>query len=104
MHHRGFSISPAISCHELPGTGGRPPPARVASGCPAVPTWLASEDIVATPGGVSMAEQHSSTEPPRPAPDRARPATIYDVARLAGVAPSTVSRAFARPGRVKLDT
>ncbi|HHW82278.1 MAG TPA: LacI family transcriptional regulator [Actinomycetales bacterium] len=30
--------------------------------------------------------------------------TIYDVARLAGVAPSTVSRAFARPGRVSLAT
>jgi LacI family transcriptional regulator len=29
-----------------------------------------------------------------------RPPTIYDVARLAGVAPSTVSRAFSRPGRV----
>lgn len=30
--------------------------------------------------------------------------TIYDVAQLAGVAPSTVSRAFARPGRVKAET
>ncbi|GAA3601480.1 LacI family DNA-binding transcriptional regulator [Kineosporia mesophila] len=29
-----------------------------------------------------------------------RPPTIYDVARAAGVAASTVSRAFARPGRV----
>ncbi|MDO8120329.1 LacI family DNA-binding transcriptional regulator [Isoptericola sp. b490] len=33
-----------------------------------------------------------------------RPVTIYDVARAAGVAPSTVSRAFARPGRVNADT
>jgi LacI family repressor for deo operon, udp, cdd, tsx, nupC, and nupG len=32
--------------------------------------------------------------------DAPRPPTIYDVARLAGVAPSTVSRAFSRPGRV----
>jgi LacI family repressor for deo operon, udp, cdd, tsx, nupC, and nupG len=30
--------------------------------------------------------------------------TIYDVARVAGVAPSTVSRAFSRPGRVNSDT
>ena len=30
--------------------------------------------------------------------------TIRDVARVAGVAPSTVSRAFARPGRVSVNT
>lgn len=30
--------------------------------------------------------------------------TIYDVARAAGVAPSTVSRAFSRPGRVNTET
>ncbi len=30
--------------------------------------------------------------------------TIYDVAKAAGVAPSTVSRTFARPGRVNADT
>lgn len=33
-----------------------------------------------------------------------RPPTIYDVAQAAGVAASTVSRAFARPGRVKAET
>lgn len=33
-----------------------------------------------------------------------RPPTIYDVAKAAGVAPSTVSRAFARPGRVNFET
>lgn len=38
------------------------------------------------------------TEPPRTA------VTIYDVAAAAGVAPSTVSRAFARPGRVNAET
>ncbi len=32
------------------------------------------------------------------------PVTIYDVARAAGVAPSTVSRTFARPGRVNAET
>jgi DNA-binding LacI/PurR family transcriptional regulator len=37
-------------------------------------------------------------------PRTARPPTIYDVARAAGVAPSTVSRAFARPGRVNSET
>src|SRR3954470_15754908 len=33
-----------------------------------------------------------------------RPVTIYDVARAAGVAASTVSRAFSRPGRVNAAT
>ena len=33
-----------------------------------------------------------------------RDVTIYDVARAAGVAPSTVSRAFSRPGRVNAAT
>jgi DNA-binding LacI/PurR family transcriptional regulator len=35
---------------------------------------------------------------------RGRAPTIYDVARAAGVAASTVSRAFSRPGRVHVDT
>jgi DNA-binding LacI/PurR family transcriptional regulator len=39
----------------------------------------------------------------RPDSDSPRP-TIYDVARIAGVAPSTVSRALARPGRVSAAT
>lgn len=33
-----------------------------------------------------------------------RSITIYDVAKAAGVAPSTVSRAFSRPGRVNAET
>ena len=33
-----------------------------------------------------------------------RGSSIYDVARAAGVAPSTVSRAFSRPGRVNART
>ena len=36
--------------------------------------------------------------------DKPRPVTIYDVADEAGVAASTVSRAFARPGRVNAAT
>lgn len=42
-------------------------------------------------------------EPVIPEPVIPKP-TIYDVARAAGVAPSTVSRAFSRPGRVDADT
>lgn len=37
-------------------------------------------------------------------PKRRKKVTIYDIAEAAGVAPSTVSRAFARPGRVHSDT
>lgn len=33
-----------------------------------------------------------------------RSVTIYDVAKAAGVAPSTVSRTFSRPGRVNVET
>ncbi|MFJ4622454.1 LacI family DNA-binding transcriptional regulator [Streptomyces sp. NPDC088812] len=49
-------------------------------------------------------------QPPHPpgngegARARTRPPTIYDVARAAGVAASTVSRAFSRPGRVNAET
>lgn len=39
-----------------------------------------------------------------PSASKGRAPTIYDVARRAGVAPSTVSRAFARPGRVSFET
>ncbi len=39
-----------------------------------------------------------------PEGERGRPPTIYDVARAAGVAASTVSRAFSRPGRVNAET
>ena len=38
------------------------------------------------------------------AADPSRPVTIYDVAAAAGVAPSTVSRTFSRPGRVGAGT
>lgn len=41
-----------------------------------------------------------------PTPGTPRPSgpTIYDVAKACGVAPSTVSRAFSRPGRVNAET
>jgi len=50
---------------------------------------------VADPG-----TQHSAAGRDKPG----RPPTIYDVAAAAGVASSTVSRAFARPGRVNFET
>ena len=48
--------------------------------------------------GAMSADSGESPRTPGAAP------TIYDVARRAGVAPSTVSRTFARPGRVSFDT
>jgi LacI family transcriptional regulator len=39
-----------------------------------------------------------------PAGRRAKAATIYDVARAAGVNPSTVSRALSKPGRINVKT
>lgn len=46
-----------------------------------------------------------SSDPPEVGDrDQSRPVTIYDVAAAAGVAPSTVSRAFSRPGRVNAET
>lgn len=50
-----------------------------------------SEDLVGTPGTVRKRAGKSS-------------ATIYDIARLTGVNPSTVSRALSRPGRVSAKT
>ncbi|WP_158630486.1 LacI family DNA-binding transcriptional regulator [Glycomyces terrestris] len=40
----------------------------------------------------------------RPAPKSKAPATIYDIARITGVNPSTVSRALNQPGRVSAST
>ncbi|HEU5027305.1 MAG TPA: LacI family DNA-binding transcriptional regulator [Spirillospora sp.] len=47
-------------------------------------------------------DEHDDAPPITERP--AKPPTIYDVAKAAGVATSTVSRAFARPGRVNADT
>jgi len=47
----------------------------------------------------------SAAPSPSAAPRRGRSAvTIYDVARLAGVSPSTVSRALSKPGRINVKT
>jgi DNA-binding LacI/PurR family transcriptional regulator len=50
--------------------------------------------------GVSGLIKNTQTEPIV----RAAPPTIYDVARIAGVATSTVSRALSNPGRVSFKT
>jgi LacI family transcriptional regulator len=47
-------------------------------------------------------ELSSSVSPPRG--DRRSKATIYDIARHAGVSPSTVSRALNKPGRINAKT
>jgi LacI family transcriptional regulator len=39
-----------------------------------------------------------------PPADRKHPITIYDIAKKAGVSPSTVSRVFSKPGRVGAET
>lgn len=49
----------------------------------------------------TLAGVHEAENAP---PERRRGPTIYDVATAAGVAPSTVSRAFSRPGRVNSET
>lgn len=49
------------------------------------------------------AEKGRSTRPRRRAP-KAPAATIYDIAKLAGVNPSTVSRALNQPGRINIKT
>ncbi|PFG41239.1 LacI family transcriptional regulator [Georgenia soli] len=50
-----------------------------------------------------LADLSDPADLPAPARRRSSP-TIYDVAQAAGVAPSTVSRAFSRPGRVNAET
>lgn len=56
--------------------------------------------------GSQSGEQSGSQSGPRsgPQPGAQPKATIYDVARVAGVSPSTVSRAFTQPGRVSYKT
>lgn len=49
-------------------------------------------------------DQAAAEEKPDKTPRRRKKVTIYDIAKEAGVAPSTVSRAFARPGRVHSET
>ena len=52
-----------------------------------------------------MADELDDPNPTSPTrPTRPTRPTIYDVARASGVAPSTVSRTFSRPGRVNVET
>jgi LacI family transcriptional regulator len=54
---------------------------------------------------LSGEESATAGEEQAAAPRRGRSAaTIYDVAKLAGVAPSTVSRALSKPGRINVKT
>lgn len=53
--------------------------------------------------GPSSAPEVSSASHPDPKNGRANP-TIYDIAKVAGVNPSTVSRALSKPGRVSAKT
>jgi LacI family transcriptional regulator len=59
---------------------------------------VSSED--AAPSGEDATPGETAGVPPK----RGRSATIYDVAKLAGVAPSTVSRALSKPGRINVKT
>lgn len=65
-----------------------------------------SEDAAATDGQVPADAPADAPDdsPSAGAPAQRHTPTIYDVAKAAGVAPSTVSRAFSRPGRVNAET
>lgn len=67
---------------------------------PAAPGVLVSQGSVAARPRVVVAYGG----PMAGADEGALAPTIYDVARVAGVAPSTVSRTFSRPGRVSAST
>lgn len=60
---------------------------------------MGSVQVAGRPAGWSV--KVTGVEPPTPP---TKPATIYDVAAAVGVSPSTVSRAFSRPGRVSAKT
>ena len=59
--------------------------------------WLGSDE------GKEMSEEDAGLEVLPPA-SRKQPVTIYDIAKKAGVSPSTVSRVFSRPERVSAAT
>ena len=49
-------------------------------------------------------DQRAQDDPPARARSTRPAATIYDIAQLAGVNPSTVSRALSKPGRISAKT
>jgi DNA-binding LacI/PurR family transcriptional regulator len=55
-------------------------------------------------GASTTGWRETQTEGVASATESVAPATIYDIARIAGVAPSTVSRALSKPGRVSFGT
>ncbi|WP_136314136.1 LacI family DNA-binding transcriptional regulator [Actinomyces procaprae] len=65
-----------------------------------MPATVSDDDTTA------LADVDNASTRPQGAEERGRdkPITIYDIAAAAGVAPSTVSRALTRPGRVSTET
>lgn len=55
-------------------------------------------------GAADMSSEPGASAPPRPGGRSSGAPTIYDIARLAEVNPSTVSRALSQPGRVNAKT
>src|SRR3954454_6050700 len=99
----GSSRSGSRRCRPIMGSIGAPGPVVCQpianTGLPErMPAW----DNPTSAGRSVGSEQ--SAEAPQPSGNRKPPATIYDIARVAGVSPSTVSRALNKPGRLSAAT
>ena len=64
----------------------------------------ANETIDAERGKQIVTSEEAAVTEPRVSRRSKAPATIYDIAKLAGVNPSTVSRALSKPGRINVKT